>query len=525
MHSHLAFATEQKVRVLIFSGTNNHNWEETTPQLERILKSDPNFQVAITNHPETTTAEQLAQCDVIVSNWNNVDKPDLTWPESVRQAFLEFVRNGGGHVTVHAGGSSFNDWQEYHQMAAYWGKETYHGPYHEFAVMPVDLKHPIIEGIDSFKISDELWNNTCFPPNRTTLVTAFSSKDKRGTGKDEPILTINRCGKGRCVNLMLGHDARAMKNQNFRKLLLQSVRWAAIDSVEHTGYGFKKTDHSIALTHTDRTVWQFNYGKDLTKPYFHPLALTDGTVLTWESPPDHPWHYGLWFSWKYINGINFWEEDSKTGKSQGTTDWNNVVIYTELDHSAHIKMELAYHKPEETTFLSEKRTLVISSPDESGTYSIDWISEFTACADKVELSRTPLPWEKDGKPWGGYAGLSFRVCKDVRDSEYIGTFGSETPCRKGRYRFKDIAVEFSGVINDNVFGVAVLDHPDNLNFPSPWYLDDGNPMVYFSPAVLCFDSYTLSKNEILTLKYRIIIHPGRWDASELTKKHKHFLGN
>jgi type 1 glutamine amidotransferase len=208
---------EQKIGVLIYSGANNHNWKETTPQIERILKSRGVFEVETTEHPERITSEYLAKFEVIISNWNNFNKRDLLWSDAA-------------HVTIHAGGSSFNDWQEYHQITAYWGQGTGHGLFHEITVKPTDAEHPITQGIEPFKTKDELWHNTHFPCESTVLtvlMTAFSSKDKGGSGKDEPVLTVNRFGMGRCVNLMLGHDAQSMKNPGFAALLSRSVEWAA----------------------------------------------------------------------------------------------------------------------------------------------------------------------------------------------------------------------------------------------------------------------------------------------------------
>ncbi len=40
------------------------------------------------------------------------------------------------------------------------------------------------------------------------------------------------------------------------------------------------------------------------KPYFYPVNTTTGHNLVWLRPEDHPWHYGLWFSWKYGNRRN-----------------------------------------------------------------------------------------------------------------------------------------------------------------------------------------------------------------------------
>ena len=44
------------------------------------------------------------------------------------------------------------------------------------------------------------------------------------------------------------------------------------------------------------------------KPFIHPIKLPDGTVITEHEPADHIWHRGLWFAFKFVNGINYWEE-------------------------------------------------------------------------------------------------------------------------------------------------------------------------------------------------------------------------
>lgn len=75
-----------------------------------------------------------------------------------------------------------------------------------------------------------------------------------------------------------------------------------------TSYSWRQTDSSLALLNHGRVVWQLNFNKKEGKPYFHPVGLIDGTVLTWLRPADHRWHRALWFSWKFIDGLNYWEE-------------------------------------------------------------------------------------------------------------------------------------------------------------------------------------------------------------------------
>ena len=40
-------------------------------------------------------------------------------------------------------------------------------------------------------------------------------------------------------------------------------------------------------------------------------------------------------------------------------------------------------------------------------------------------------------------------------------------------------------------------------------------MYYFSPAVLCYGPYTLKAGQSMTLRYRVVAHPDRWDAQRL----------
>ncbi|MCX5757736.1 MAG: PmoA family protein, partial [Candidatus Hydrogenedentes bacterium] len=143
-------------------------------------------------------------------------------------------------------------------------------------------------------------------------------------------------------------------------------------------YRWQQAADSLALMNRDRVVWQFNYGKDLPKSYFSPVTLGGGMELTWLSPPDHWWHRGLWFSWKELNGINYWEED-KDRHCQGCNEVVAVKTTPNADaNSARIEMTISYHPPSEPPVLTEERVMMIGPPDAQGGYSIDWRSDFSA---------------------------------------------------------------------------------------------------------------------------------------------------
>ena len=227
-------AADSPLRVLIFSGQNNHKWQETTPELQRILGQTGRFSVTVTEHPEACTKDTFADCNVILSNWNTFGGKDgvKEWPAATREAFLEFVRNGGGYVVVHAGGTEFLNWPEYQKLiGGVWGKGTGHGPAHPFTVKLTNANHPITRGVASFETTDELWHRMVLQPAPTILATAFSAPDQKGTGNDEPMILVTEFGKGRCFNLVLGHDVKAMQSPGFQTLLRRGTEWAATGKV------------------------------------------------------------------------------------------------------------------------------------------------------------------------------------------------------------------------------------------------------------------------------------------------------
>lgn len=526
-------AVSAPIRVLILSGQNNHEWQASTPKLREILERDGRFQVDIAESPDLFTARSLEPYDVILSNWNSFGRgPEgEAWPEETKRAYLDFVRRGKGHAVVHAGGASFPGWEEYGAlMLATWKDgQTSHGPRHEFPVRIDKASHPITAGMRPFRVQDELWNRPGIADGAEVLASSYSAPDKEGTGQWEPTVLVGRFGEGRSFTLLLGHDAEAMKNAGFQALLRRGVEWAATGLVAEAGgtsanaWRWEKEDNaSLALIGPAGPLWQFRYGAELDTPYFHPLNTTDGRTLTWDRPPDHVWHHGLWFSWKFINAVNYWELDPKTGRPAGRTTWENVKVSARDDHTARMTMDLAYQPVGETVpVLTEKRTVDVTALDKEGVYAIDWMGVFTAAREAL-LDRTPLPGEPGGQVWGGYSGLSLRLSGVLTERQVMTSGGPVTEMKDDRYRGRHTAVDYSGLLGEHPTGIAILDHPQNPRVPTPWYIILSPEMSFFTPALLCYEPKLLRQGERITLRYRILVHPGRWDAARLRREHERF---
>ena len=93
----------------------------------------------------------------------------------------------------------------------------------------------------------------------------------------------------------------------------------------------------ISFEHGDGG-WTYHWGAR-KRPFLHPVTTPGGQVLTRDAPEDHPWHHGLWFTIKFVNEENFWEEYDAYGvlRHQGepTVEGDSVrVIKRAVDADA-----------------------------------------------------------------------------------------------------------------------------------------------------------------------------------------------
>lgn len=288
---------------------------------------------------------------------------------------------------------------------------------------------------------------------------------------------------------------------------------------EEAPFAWRQNDDSLALVRKGGVVWQLNYGKNEPKSCFHPLNTLEGTGLTSFRPEDHPWHRALWFSWKFINGLNYWEEDPETGVSEGITETVGVQALTRDDFSALITINLSYHPPGQSNVLSECRVLEVSAPSiDDGSYTIGWHSQFTAAGKNVILDRNPILGDPNGVGWGGYAGLSVRVSPELENWRVKNSRSHQDLAANKQHA---LWVDFRGEdkLTGKIGGLAIFDHLDNPRHPTPWYVIAGKepPFGYLSPAFLYYRSYTLPSRSKLVLRYQILVHSGHSESLLITE--------
>ena len=244
------------IKVLILDGQNNHNWKATTPMLKKAFAVGEGFSVDVATSPPNGSdmskfSPKFSDYDVVVSNYNGD-----AWSKNTQKALIDYVKDGGGLVIVHAADNSFPKWKEYNEMIGLggWGGRTEksgpyvyfqegrfvrdvskgnggsHGPQHAFQVIVRDANHPITDGMPPawMHAKDELYDSLRGPAeNMRVLATAYSEK----SGRHEPMMMTIQYGDGRIFHTPMGHSDLSMKCAGFVNTLQRGTQWAATESV------------------------------------------------------------------------------------------------------------------------------------------------------------------------------------------------------------------------------------------------------------------------------------------------------
>lgn len=269
------------IRVLLVTGQSNqyHNWPVTSAIIRRQLEESGRFVVTVATTPAKGSApnQDMSSFAPEFGGYGAVvlDYEGFEFAPATKRAFVEYVRNGGGLVVIHAADNAFPAWPEYNEMIGVggWGgftpgfsnRTAAAGPKVRWRdgrmaldaetpgtaqhPSPRDLlmtvrtpDHPVVRGLplEFLHASDELYSNLRGPAkNLTVLVTATApATTPGGTGEHEPLIMAIGYGQGRVFHDTLGHvgptqrePVASMNSVAFITLLQRGTEWAATGTV------------------------------------------------------------------------------------------------------------------------------------------------------------------------------------------------------------------------------------------------------------------------------------------------------
>jgi putative heme-binding domain-containing protein len=224
-----------------------------------------------------------------------------------------------------------------------------------------------------------------------------------------------------------------------------------------------------------------------SRPYLHPVRDARGqVVLTENKPADHPWQHGIFTGFHRVNGFNYWKED------EGKQRFVRLLDRREETDRVSWRALVELVAPDGKVVLDEEDAITIHAPDSSDAYVIDFDLLLRAKDQDVSF----------GKFFVG--GLSVRMPWDKANPRqtHLNSNGLRNrACEQQRAAWCNVERPFV----DQIFGIAIFDHPTNPNHPSMWRADEQG---LINPNVSGIGDWKLAKGEARVFRYRILIYRG-----------------
>lgn len=262
----------------------------------------------------------------------------------------------------------------------------------------------------------------------------------------------------------------------------------------------------------------FFLGADSGKPYLYPLRAPSGTAVTRHFPMetvagesnDHPHQRGLFFGHENVNGDDFWNNElTYKTPNRGRIVLDRIVSLKNGKTSGSIRARFHWNNHQGTVLLEEDRTMTFyDAPD---TRTIDFDITLSAPGERVVLG--------DAKDGAFAMRLSDSLREDKGSGHIVNAEGKHGEAEV--WGLRSNWVDYSGAIDGEKLGVAMLDHPENFRHPERWHVR-GYGLFAVNPfGNHVFDksapeqTTVIEKGKSLRYRWRVVIHPGDAGAANI----------
>lgn len=254
-----------------------------------------------------------------------------------------------------------------------------------------------------------------------------------------------------------------------------------------------KIGNRIDVTIGKQFFTSYRFMDDEKYPFFFPVngPLSGGTVTSMRNG-EYPHHSSLFFACDRVNGGNYWQE----GLDRGRIISIGARILEAKGEQVVIEDECIWKRPDAEAPIKDRRKITISAPVK-GIYQLDFDIEMEMLMD-VTILKT------------NHSLFSARIDADLtvkQGGTMINSEGKEG--EKGTFGVASPWIDCSGKRETGVEGIAIMQHPSNKWFPSPWFTRDYG---FISPTPMYWPANdketTLKKGEKVTLRYRVLVHEG-----------------
>jgi hypothetical protein len=237
------------------------------------------------------------------------------------------------------------------------------------------------------------------------------------------------------------------------------------------------------------------YAAEGARPYLHPIHAPNGAgVLTENAPDHHPWQHGLYVGLNDVNGVGFWSEGLHPKRPTGDGTFSSRVAQSPEVSGGRVTWVV------ETDYLDEGGEVLL---DDSQRWTL------AATSERLELD---MDWTLHARPdlvFGEYeyGGLFLRMPyrRDVGGSA-IDSEGQSASGERARW----VAVTLPLPDTGREVTAALLEHPDNPDFPVLWRIDNE---LGIGPSPSAAGPWELPADTRRRYRYRLVVFGEAVDAA------------
>ncbi|MEW6159993.1 MAG: DUF6807 family protein [Verrucomicrobiota bacterium] len=265
---------------------------------------------------------------------------------------------------------------------------------------------------------------------------------------------------------------------------------------------------SLGLFEGETPVFVYNHGK-VTRPgvpadrarstYIHPIYGLDGEVLTDDFPRDHRHHRGLFWAWPHVQmGGKSYDLWMLHGMEQRFSRW--LARETALGQ-AKLGVENGWHIGDRKVAREEVWIRVHAATPQERVLDLEIVIE--PLAEPITLQ---------GAAEKSYGGLTLRYAPGSAVSIKTPLGADEKDLAMTRLPWADFSSSLIGRTQRS--GIAILVAPDHPDCPPEWLTRHYGVLCVGWPGV---KPRTVGAGEAVRLRYRLVIHRGQLEISDLNR--------
>lgn len=263
-----------------------------------------------------------------------------------------------------------------------------------------------------------------------------------------------------------------------------------------------KLNSKIDVNIDNNFFTSYIFSQDEKYPYFFPVNGPSNGSVTSMRNGNFPHHSSLFFGCDKVNGGNYWQEGLERGqiislRADIVESGNNKVV---------IETENIWRRPNANSPIKDFRKITITAPSKE-LFQIDFDVTMEMLMD-VTIDKTNhslFSGRMDADLAVTNGGTMINADGDKGEK---GTFGKKSPW-----------IDFYGKRGDKIEGMAIMQHPSNDWYPSPWFTRDYG---FFSPTPMYWPENdketTLKKGQTIKLKYRVLVHNGDVTTAKIAEQ-------